>query len=94
MQIKQFTLVTCLLLSTLSACAENTTASISATPMKIQVSGNGRVLETPDMAYLNFTFSDRGTDAEPVRSKIDNQVASLLKLCADLDIGTDRKSVV
>jgi len=52
----------------------------------IEVSGQGLVNETPDIALLTLTFSQRDKQARRAKSTVDSQVDDLLTLTQQLGI--------
>lgn len=57
----------------------------------IEVSGNGLVNETPDIALLTLTFSQRDKQARRAKTTVDSQVNDLLTLTKQL--GIDKKDI-
>ncbi len=61
-------------------------ALATETTSQIQVSGLGKINAPPDMAHVEFSFSERATTAAPAREKVDQDVARLLALGTKLQI--------
>jgi len=78
-----------LFLITLTLHSPTATAQTSVTPTPqrhIEVSGEGKIYATPDIALLTLSFSQRDKQALRAKKTIDSQVSELLALAKRLQI--------